>query len=166
MADLTTFPVPQFGGGVQVGLRIAAFRLEAEGTWLGSESAALPGAEQRVSFTSLVSGLRGCYGPNVSARLAWVTCLGAELGSISTQELGGDVRESSGLWLAAQVLTGPEFSATSWLRAFAHIKGVTPLIRHEFVLSEGTQVHELPWFGMQFQVGFSMDVTDLDGGEH
>jgi hypothetical protein len=165
-ADLTTFPVPQFGGGIQLGARRRAFRIEAEGSFLASESASLTGAEQRVSFASLVGGLRGCFSPYVTSRLAWATCAGAELGSLSTQELGGRARHEDGLWLAAQLLTGPEFSATQWLRAFAHVKGVTALIRHDFLLSEGSRVHTFPWVGMQFEVGFSMDVTEIGGQGH
>lgn len=165
-ADLTTFPVPQFGGGAQLGARLRAFRIEAEGSLLASESASFQGAEQRVSFTSLVGGLRACFVPNLTSQLAWAACAGAEVGSLSTQELGGLARHETGLWLASQVLTGPEFSATRWLRAFAHVKGVTPLIRHDFLLSEGSRVHEFPWLGLQFEVGFSMDVTELGGREH
>ncbi len=165
-ADLTTFPVPQFGAGIQLGARRHAFRIEAEGSFLASESASLPGAEQRVSFASLVGGLRGCFTPYVTSRLAWAACAGAELGSLSTQELGGRALHGDGLWLASQVLTGPEFSATQWLRAFAHVKGVTALIRHDFLLSEGSRVHTFPWMGMQFEVGFSMDVTEIGGQGH
>jgi hypothetical protein len=40
------------------------------------------------------------------------------------------------------------------------------LIRHEFLLSEGSRVHELPWFSPQLQVGITMDVTDFGGGGH
>jgi hypothetical protein len=164
--DLTTFPVPQFGGGAQLGVRLRAFRIEAEGSLLASESASLQGAEERVSFASLVGGLRACFVPNLTSQLAWAMCAGAELGSLSTQELGGRARQESGLWLASQLLMGPEFSATRWLRAFAHAKGVTPLIRHDFLLSEGSRVHEFPWLGFQFEVGFSMDVTELGEREH
>ena len=166
LADLSTFPVPQFGGGLVVGLRDGSFRAEVEGNLLASESAGLRGAEQRVSFASLVGAVRTCYGPTLTARFAWVTCIGAELGSLSTHELGGAARNTNGLWLATQLLTGPEFSATDWLRAFAYVRAVTPLIRHEFFLSEGSRVHELPWVGLQLQVGFSADVTELGGGEH
>lgn len=165
-ADLTTFPVPQFGGGAQLAVRLRTFRIEAEGSLLASESASLQGAEERVSFTSLVGGLRACFVPNLTSQLAWAACAGTEVGSLSTQELGGLARHVTGLWLASQLLTGPEFSATRWLRAFAHVKGVTPLIRHDFLLSEGSRVHEFPWLGLQFEVGFSMDVTELGGREH
>lgn len=165
-ADLTTFPVAQFGGGAQLGARFGASRIEAEGSLLASESASLQGAEERVSFTSLVGGLRACFVPDLTSQLAWAACAGAEVGSLSTQELGGLARHETGLWLASQVLTGPEFSATRWLRAFAHVKGVTPLIRHEFLLSQGSRVHDFPWLGLQFEVGFSMDVTELGGREH
>jgi hypothetical protein len=64
------------------------------------------------------------------------------------------------------VSTGPEFAATRWLRAFARGRAASPLIRHEFLLSEGSRVHELPWISPQLQVGISMDVTDFGGGEH
>jgi hypothetical protein len=72
----------------------------------------------------------------------------------------------SGLWLAAQALTGPELEATEWLRAFVRFKAVAPLLRHEFLLSEGSRVHELPWVSLQLQVGIAVDVTELAGGEH
>jgi hypothetical protein len=164
--DLTTFPVAQFGGGIQLGVRTGSFRIETEGSLLASESASFPAAEQRVSFMSLVGGLRGCWAPNLTSRLAWAMCAGGELGSLSTKELGGTARQESGVWLASQVVTGPEFSATPWLRAFAHAKGVTALIRHDFLLSEGSRVHEFPWLGVQFEVGFSLDLTELGDEGH
>jgi hypothetical protein len=68
--------------------------------------------------------------------------------------------------LAVEASTGPEFAATDWLRAFARARAVTPLIRHEFLLSEGSRVHGLPWFSPQIEVGVSVDVTDFGSGEH
>jgi hypothetical protein len=85
---------------------------------------------------------------------------------LGTREQGGDQHRAGGLWLAAEASTGPEFAATSWLRAFARVRGASPLIRREFLLSEGSRVHELPWLSPQLQVGVAVDVTDFDRGEH
>ena len=154
------------GGGVQVGLDLDRFRVELEADLLASESTRFEGAQYPVSFYSLFGGLRGCYALPLSSRLGWVACAGGQLGSLGTRERGGESREADGLWLAAEVSTGPEFAATGWLRAFARIRGVTPLIRHDFLLSEGSLVHTLPWFSPQLQVGISADVTDFEGREH
>jgi hypothetical protein len=133
---------------------------------LASESTRFSGAQYPVSFYSFFAGLRGCYTLAVSTRFGWVACAGGELGSLGTRERGGDEHRAEGLWLAAEASTGPEFAATSWLRAFARVRGASPLIRHEFLLSEGSRVHELPWLSPQLQVGVVMDVTDFDGGAH
>lgn len=166
LADLSTYPVPQFGAGALAGVRIGAFRVEIEGDILASESASLQGAEQRVSFTSFVGAGRACHALMLTARLAWVGCAGMQAGMLGTHELGGDERQRRGPWLASELLTGPEFSATAWLRAFARVRAVTPLIRHEFYLSGGSRAHELPWFGFQLQLGISADVTEFGGGRH
>lgn len=166
LTDLGVFPVPQFGGGLSVALSKAALRLELEGQLMASESTMFAGAEYPVSFSSLFGALRGCYGVNVTGRLAWLGCAGGELGSLGTSELGGEGRSTRAFWLAAEALTGPELAATDWLRAFARLRAVAPLIRHEFLLSEGSRVHTLPPVSLQLEVGFSLDVTDLGGGEH
>jgi hypothetical protein len=166
VTDLNLFPVLQFGGGVQVALRRGALRVEVEGDLLGSESTRLPRARYPVTFSSLLVGLRGCYELKLGERLGWPACLGGEIGSIGTKELGGQRLQASGLWLAAQVVTGPELAATSWLRAFARVRAEAPLIRHEFLLSEGTLAHELPFVGFQAQVGIAMDVTEFGGPGH
>jgi len=66
----------------------------------------------------------------VLERLSWALCAGAELGSLGAREQGGVSRRSDGVWLAAELVTGPEFSATRGLRAFARFRGVSPLLRH------------------------------------
>jgi hypothetical protein len=166
LTDLEVFPVPQFGGGLQVGLALTRFRVELEGDLLASESTRFEGAQYPVSFYSLFGALRGCYTVPLSSRLGWVACAGGQLGTLGTRERGGESRAADGLWLAAEASTGPEFLATGWLRAFARVRGVIPLIRHEFLLSEGSVVHELPWFSPQLQVGISADVTDFSSSEH
>jgi hypothetical protein len=166
LTDLGIFPVPQFGGGLQIGLLTDGFRLELEGDLLASESTRFRGAQYPVSFYSYFGALRGCHTFELSPRFGWMACAGGELGSLGTHERGGDERRAQGLWLAAEASTGPEFAATSWLRAFARVRGAIPLIRHEFLLSEGSRVHGLPWLSPQLHVGFVMDVTDLDGGAH
>jgi hypothetical protein len=166
LTDLGIFPIPQFGGGVQVGLVASALRVELEADVLASESTRFSGARYPVSFHSYFAVLRGCYTLELSSRFGWVGCAGGELGSLGTRERGGDQHRAQGLWLAAEASTGPEFAATDWLRAFARVRAAMPLIRHDFLLSEGSRVHELPWISPQLQVGISMDLTDLDGGEH
>jgi hypothetical protein len=161
LTDLGVFPVPQFGGGAQLGVVVGSLRAEIEGALLASESTRFSGAQYPVGFHSIFGALRGCYTFELSLRLQWVGCAGAELGTLGTREHGGERHRAQGLWLAAEALTGPEFAATSWLRAFARARGVSPLIRHEFLLSEGSRVHALPWFSPQLQVGVSMDVTDF-----
>jgi hypothetical protein len=166
LTDLSVFPIPQFGGGVQLGLVAGALRAELEGAWLASESTRFTGALYPVGFRSIFGAIRGCYTLELSQRLGWVGCAGGELGTLGTRERGGDERRADGLWLAAEASTGPEFAATPWLRAFARARGVTPLIRHEFLLSEGSRVHALPWFSPQLQVGVAMDVTDFGSRGH
>ena len=166
LTDVGIFPVPQFGGGLQLGLGVGSWRAELEGDLLASESTRFTGAQYPVSFYSFFAGLRGCYTLELSSRFGWVGCAGGELGSLGTSERGGDRHRAQGLWLAAEAVTGPEFAATSWLRAFARVRGVSPLIRHEFLLSEGSRVHALPWFSPQLQVGVTMDVTDFGSREH
>jgi len=166
LTDIGIFPEPQYGGAVQVAVRFGPASVEVEGDVLASGRATLAGAEHPVSFSSMFGGLRGCYGTRVTEQLEWLGCAGGEVGSLATLELGGDERRASGLWLAAQALTGPELAATEWLRAFVRFKAVAPLLRHEFLLSEGSRVHELPWASLQLQVGIAVDVTELAGGEH
>lgn len=166
LTDIGVFPVPQFGGGVQLGLTAGSLRAELEGDLLASESARFTGAQYPVNFYSLFGALRGCYTLGLSMRFGWVGCVGGQLGTLGTRESGGDEHRAQGVWLAAEAATGPEFAATSWLRAFARVRGVTPLIRHEFLLSEGSRVHTLPWFSPQLQVGVAMDVTDFGTSEH
>jgi hypothetical protein len=166
LTDLGIFPIPQFGGGVHVGLGAGNFRIELEGDVLASESTRFTGARYPVSFHSYFGGLRACYELRISSRFGWVGCAGGELGSLGTHERGGAEHRADGLWLAVEASTGPEFAATSWLRAFARVRGASPLIKHEFLLSEGSRVHELPWLSPQLQVGIVMDVTDFDGGAH
>jgi len=161
LTDLGVFPVPQFGAGAQLGLVVGNVRGEIEAALLASESTRFSGAQYPVGFHSVFGALRGCYTLELSRRLGWVGCAGAELGTLGARERGGEEHRAQGLWLAAEALTGPEFAATSWLRAFARARGVSPLIRHEFLLSEGSRVHALPWFSPQLQVGVSMDVTDF-----
>lgn len=166
LTDLGVFPVPQFGGGVQLGLAVGRWRVELEGDLLASESARFTGAQYPVNFHTLYGALRGCYTLALSERLGWVGCAGAQLGTLGTREGGGDEHRAQGLWLAAEAATGPEFAATSWMRAFARVRGVSPLYRHEFLLSEGSRVHALPWFSPQLQVGVTMDVTDFGADGH
>jgi hypothetical protein len=166
LTDLSIFPVPQFGGGLELGLVAGDFRVELEADLLASESTRFSGAQYPVSFHSYFAGLRGCYTLELSSRFGWVACAGGELGSLGTHERGGDEHRAQGVLLAAEASTGPEFAATSWLRAFARARGSSPLIRHEFLLSEGSRVHELPWFSPQLQVGIAIDVTDFGGGGH
>jgi hypothetical protein len=166
LTDLGVFPVPQFGAGAQLGVVVGRLRAEVEAALLASESTRFSGAQSPVGFHSIFGALRGCYTLELSLRLEWVGCAGAELGTLGTREHGGEEHRAQGLWLAAEALTGPEFAATSWLRAFARARGVSPLIRHEFLLSEGSRVHALPWFSPQLQVGVSMDVTDFGSREH
>ncbi len=161
LTDLGVFPVPQFGAGAQLGLVVGSLRAELEGALLASESTRFAGAQYPVSFHSFFGALRGCYTLELSRRFGWVGCAGGELGTLGTREHGGEQHRAQGLWLAAEALTGPEFAATRWLRAFARARGVSPLIRHEFLLSEGSRVHALPWFSPQLQVGVTMDVTDF-----
>jgi hypothetical protein len=166
LTDLSMFPVPQFGGGVEVGLVGGPFRLELEADVLASESTRFGGARYPVGFHSYFGGLRACYTLELSSQLGWVGCAGGELGTLGTRERGGDQHRAQGLWLAAEASTGPEFAATPWLRAFARARGAGPLIRHEFLLSEGSRVHALPWVSPQIQVGIVIDVTEFGGGEH
>lgn len=166
LTDLRIFPVPQFGGGVQLGLVVGALRVEVEADVLASESTRFEGARYPVTFHSYFGGLRGCYTLELSSRLGWVGCAGGEVGSLGTRERGGEQHRAQGLWLAAEASTGPEFAATPWLRAFARARVASPLIRHDFLLSEGSRVHELPWISPQLQVGIALDVTDFDDGEH
>jgi hypothetical protein len=166
LTDLDVFPVPQFGGSLQLALGIGAFRVELEGDALASESTLFTGAQYPVSFHSLTSALRGCYTFELSEHLEWLGCAGAQLGELGAHEHGGESRSSRALWLAAEAATGPEFAATGWLRAFARVRAVSPLIRHEFLLSEGTSVHTLPWVSPQLQVGIIVTLTDLGSGGH
>lgn len=166
LTDLNVFPVPQFGAAAQLGLVVGSLRAELEGDLLASESTRFSGAQYPVGFHSFFGAVRGCYTLEASRRFGWVGCAGAELGTLGTREHGGEQHRAQGLWLAAEALTGPEFAATSWLRAFARVRAVSPLIRHEFLLSEGSRVHALPWFSPQLQVGISMDVTDFGDREH
>jgi hypothetical protein len=166
LTDLDVFPVPQFGGGLQLGLGSGRFRVELEGDALASESTLFTGAQYPVSFHSFIAGVRGCYALDLTEGVEWLGCAGAEVGELGSRESGGASRRSSGLWLAAEAATGLEVAATGWLHAFARIRGVSPLIRHELMLSEGTSVHTLPWFSPQLQVGISVALTDLDAGGH
>lgn len=166
LTELNLFPVPQFGGALQLAVRRAAWRIELEGALLASESAILPRAQHPVSFTSRFGGLRGCYQHAFGERLVWVGCGGGELGALTTRELGGEGRHPNGLWAAAQLSTGPEFAATGWLRAFASARAVAPLLRHRFVLSDGASVHELPAIGAEVRVGVAVDVTEFGGRGH
>lgn len=161
LTDLGVFPVPQFGAGAQLGLVVGRLRAELEGDLLASESTRFFGAQYPVGFHTFFGALRGCYTVELSQRFGWLGCAGGELGTLGTREHGGEEHRAQGLWLAAEALTGPEFAATSWLRAFARVRGVSPLIRHEFLLSEGSRVHALPWFSPQLQVGVTLDVTDV-----
>lgn len=166
LADPWTLPMPQFGAAVQAALELGRARIELEGDLLTSSRRRFSSSRYPVSFSSLIGGVRGCYAATVTARLGWLGCVGAELGSLRTREYGGEERRARGLWLAAQALTGPEFAMTEWLRAFARFRAVTPLRRHEFFLSEGSRVHELPWVSLQIQLGVALAVTELGGGEH
>jgi hypothetical protein len=166
VTDLGVFPVPQFGGGAQLGLVLGRLRAELEGDLLASESARFSGAQYPVGFHTFFGALRGCYTLELSQRLGWVGCAGAELGTLGTREHGGEQHRAQGVWFAAEALTGPELAATRWLRAFARVRAVNPLIRHEFLLSEGSRVHALPWLSPQLQVGVMIDVTDFGSGQH
>ena len=166
LTDLSIFPVPQFGAGAHAAFRKGRARAEIEADLLASESTRFAGAQHAVNFWSVFGGLRACYDLPLTERLVWLGCAGGDLGSLGTSELGGQQRRTRGLWLAAQGLTGPEFAATEWLRAFARFRAVTPLVRHQFLLSEGSQVHELPWVSLQLQVGVAADVTEWGAPEH
>ncbi len=166
LTDLRIFPVPQFGAGAHAAIRTGAARAEIEADVLASESTRFAGAQHAVNFWSLFGGLRACYDARLTERLVWLGCAGGELGSLGTKELGGQQRRTQALWLAAQALTGPEFAALDWLRAFARLRAVTPLVRHQLLLSEGSQVHELPWLSLQVQVGVAADVTEWGDSGH
>jgi hypothetical protein len=166
LTDLDVFPVPQFGGGLQLWLGSGRLRVELEGDALASESTLFAGARYPVSFRSFTAGLRGCYALDLSEGLSWLACAGAELGELGAHERGGESRRSGALWVAAEAASGPEVTVTGWLRAFARIRGVSPLVRHEFLLSEGTSVHTLPWLSPQLQVGISIALTDLGAEGH
>lgn len=166
LTDLGVYPVPQFGAALQVGLSHRSLRAELEGAAMASESTRFTGAEYPVNFYTVLGALRGCYVPQLTERLFWALCAGGELGMLVAREQGGVSRRSDGLWLATEVAVGPEFTAARGLRAFARLRGVIPLIRHEFFLSGGEPVHTLPWFSPQLEVGVSVDVTDIELGGH
>lgn len=166
LTDASVFPVPQFGGGAFVGLALDRFRVELEADLLASETTRFSGALYPVGFHSYFAILRGCYRVGLSARLGWMGCVGGQVGSLGTRERGGEEHRAQGLWLAAEASTGPELAATEWLRAFARLRGVSPWMRHDFLLSEGSRVHTLPWLGAQLQVGVELDVTDIGGSGH
>jgi hypothetical protein len=166
LTDLGIYPVPQFGAAIQLGLAYRSLRAELEADALASESTRFVGAEYPVNFYSVLGALRGCHVPSLTERLGWALCAGGELGSLGAREQGGVSRRASGLWLAAEVATGPEFTAARGLRAFARVRGVMPLIRHEFLLANGSSVHTLPWLSPQLEVGVSIDVTDIGLGGH
>ena len=166
LTDASVFPVPQFGGGAFVGLAFDRFRVELEADLLASETTRFSGAQYPVGFYSYFAILRGCYTVGLSARFGWVGCAGGQVGSLGSHERGGEEHRAQGLWLAAEASTGPELAATDWLRAFARLRGVSPWMRHDFLLSEGSRVHTLPWLSAQLQVGVELDVTDIGGGGH
>jgi hypothetical protein len=166
LTDLGVYPVPQFGAAIQVGLSHRSLRAELEGGALASESTRFAGAEYPVNFHTVMGALRGCYVPQLTERLFWAVCAGGELGMLGAREQGGVSRRSDGLWLAAEVATGPEFTAAPGLRAFARVRGVIPMIRHEFFLAGGEPVHSLPWISPQLEVGVNVDVTDIELGGH
>ena len=166
LTDLGVFPVPQFGAALRLGLRHRSLLLELEGAGLASESTRFDGAEYPVNFYTVFGAVRACLAPRFGERLAWAACAGGELGSLGTHEQGGVSRRAGGTWLAAEASTGPEFTATRGLRAFARVRAVSPLIRHEFFLSGGTLAYTLPWLSPQIEVGVSVDVTDFEVGGH
>jgi hypothetical protein len=166
LTDLSTFPVPQFGAALQLGLHARSLRAELEADALASESTRFDFAEYPVNFYTLLGALRGCWVPQLTERLTWASCAGGQLGSLGAREQGGESRRSHGLWLAAEAATGPEFTAARGLRAFARLRVVSPLIRPEFFLTHGSLDYELPWLSPQLEVGVSLDVTDFGLGGH
>lgn len=166
LTDLGVYPVPQFGAAIQIGLSYRSLRAELEGDALASESTRFAAAAYPVNFYTVLGALRGCYVPQLTERLSWAVCAGGQLGMLGAREQGGVSRRSDGVWLAAEVATGPAFTAARGLRAFARFRGVAPLIRHEFFLSGGEPVHTLPWLSPQLEVGVSVDLTDIELGGH
>ena len=105
----------------------------------------------RGEFWSVFRGLRACYDLPLTERLVWLGCAGESWARSARPSSGGNNVALGGFGWRHEGLTGPEFAATEWLRAFARFRAVTPLVRHQFLLSEGSQCTSCPGSACNFR---------------
>jgi hypothetical protein len=138
--DLLALPSPRLGVGGQIGLQVSRFTVSGGARWLPPRTEPVPAAVSDVEF-SLLTG---------RARVGYSFPFGdVELEPFVEAELGRTFAESpryssSARWLALGAGAQATWLATSVLEPYAAIGALFPLERPTFVLSGGTEVHEVP----------------------
>jgi hypothetical protein len=137
-------------GGASLGLEVhGAARLDR---WsLGLSGVYLPGHQtdvradgQWVELALLAAGPRVCHRLLTGAVRA-DACAGFELGRLTATGVGlRGARETSDWWLSPSLGLGLDWLLFSDVSLAAHVDGLTPLAREEYVINETEAVHRVP----------------------
>ncbi len=137
--DLLALPSPRLGVAGQVGLQVSRLTVSGGVRWLPPRTEPVPAAVSDVEFSLLTGRARVGYSfPIGDVELE--PFVEAELGRTFA---GSPGYSSSARWLALGAGVQATWLATSVVEPYAAIGALFPLERPTFVLSGGTEVHEV-----------------------
>lgn len=132
------------GLGVHGGVRLGRVSLGLSGAYLPAQRTEVRADGQWVELTLLAAGPRVCY-PLLTGTVRAEACASFELGQLSATGVGlRGARETRDGWLAPGLGLGLDWRVFSDVALAAHIDGITPLVREEFVINETEAVQRVP----------------------
>jgi hypothetical protein len=132
------------GLGVHGGVRLGSVSVGLSGAYLPAQRTDVRADGQWVELTLLAAGPRVCY-PLSTGTVRADACASFELGQLTATGVGlRGARESSDWWLAPSVGLGLDWRVFSDVVLAAHVDGLTPLVREEFVINETEAVQRVP----------------------
>ncbi len=149
-------PDPRWGGAVDVGLSVRAFRFELGALLVPRAEHAIPAAENDADFGLLAGRAHLGYGFG-SGRWQFGPYLEAQVGALQVEEQVDAAASRTGhraseLWVSALLGGEANLALTSWLSSHLGAGAVLPVIRPRFELAQGALVHR-PTFGLQVEWG-------------
>jgi hypothetical protein len=145
LADVGSLPAPALGVGLGASLGWSGFQLELSGALWAEQHTRLDTAPGVGADLSLVTGaLSVCTSPLAASSLAFVFCVGGEVGRASGIGTGISApRRASGLWLAPTAELGVTWRpASQAVGVGARLGAAAPLGRDPFYLERLGTVHQ------------------------
>lgn len=151
--DSASLGAPAFGASVQAQLRFSALGVGLYGLWLAPRELGL-GEGQRVEFSLLTAGLRGCYRAGADP-LSIDFCGALELGSFGAAANGlVAARDRSDPWWAASWGAAAGIDLVAGLRVVARLEALIPLTDQEYVVNGDELVFRVPDTSLRVGLGF------------